>query len=154
MCNRGPLTPSTQPFVLFLLYVILSGGGEHFCLKPRTRTFSSQRSAVVRCIQFGQKRRAGSSILELTKENKVLIGGVVYDASASVRRPQVSERGRTTRRTRILAHSHSFGQKSLDARWERTACGQTRDQVWMTQLAHMCLKNMTLVPRSLNFGKG
>lgn len=53
-------------------------------------------------------------------------------------------------------HHHRFPlvQKSLDARWERNACGRTRDQIFMTQVAHMCLKNMSLAPRSLNFGKG
>lgn len=61
---------------------------------------------MVRCIQFGQKRRPGGSILELTKENKVLIGGVVYDASSSVRRPQVSG-GRTLMRGMWLIRTTS-----------------------------------------------
>ncbi|XP_037034045.1 myb protein isoform X4 [Bradysia coprophila] len=44
-------------------------------------------------------------------------------------------------------------QKCLDPKWEQFACGKTTDQLYLTQLAHMCWKNMTLQPRSLNFYK-
>ncbi|KAJ6646764.1 Myb protein, partial [Pseudolycoriella hygida] len=44
-------------------------------------------------------------------------------------------------------------KKCLDPKWEQFACGRTTDQLYMTQLAHMCWKNMTLQPRSLNFYK-
>lgn len=41
----------------------------------------------------------------------------------------------------------------LDAKWEKYACGKTRDQLFMTQQAHNCLKKTSLQPRSLNFYK-
>lgn len=42
---------------------------------------------------------------------------------------------------------------TLDPKWERYACGKTKDQLFMTQLAHMIFKKTTLQPRSLNFFK-
>lgn len=45
------------------------------------------------------------------------------------------------------------GQQYLDPKWERLACGQTKDQQFMVQQAHACLKNLSLMPRSLNFEK-
>lgn len=44
-------------------------------------------------------------------------------------------------------------QQTLDPKWERYACGKTKDQLFMTQLAHMILKKTTIKPRSLNFFK-
>ncbi|KAM7348019.1 proto-oncogene like protein Myb [Cochliomyia hominivorax] len=44
-------------------------------------------------------------------------------------------------------------QQYLDPKWEKMACGQTKDQQYMVQQAHACLKNLTLMPRSLNFEK-
>lgn len=41
----------------------------------------------------------------------------------------------------------------LDPKWEKLACGQTKDQQYMVQQAHACLKNLSLMPRSLNFEK-
>ncbi|XP_055639632.1 myb protein isoform X2 [Toxorhynchites rutilus septentrionalis] len=41
----------------------------------------------------------------------------------------------------------------LDPKWEKYACGKTRDQLYMTQQAHNCLKKTSLQPRSLNFYK-
>lgn len=41
----------------------------------------------------------------------------------------------------------------LDPKWEKLACGQTKDQQYMVQQAHACLKNLALMPRSLNFEK-
>ncbi|XP_055546115.1 myb protein isoform X2 [Wyeomyia smithii] len=41
----------------------------------------------------------------------------------------------------------------LDPKWEKLACGKTRDQLFMTQQAHSCLKKTSLQPRSLNFYK-
>lgn len=41
----------------------------------------------------------------------------------------------------------------LDPKWEKYACGKTRDQLFMTQQAHSCLKKTSLQPRSLNFYK-
>lgn len=41
----------------------------------------------------------------------------------------------------------------LDPKWEKWACGKTRDQLYMTQQAHNCLKKTSLQPRSLNFYK-
>uniref|UniRef100_A0A1Q3FVV3 Putative transcription factor myb superfamily protein n=1 Tax=Culex tarsalis TaxID=7177 RepID=A0A1Q3FVV3_CULTA len=41
----------------------------------------------------------------------------------------------------------------LDPKWEKYACGKTRDQLFMTQQAHNCLKKTSLQPRSLNFYK-
>ncbi|KAG4068889.1 hypothetical protein HA402_005037 [Bradysia odoriphaga] len=49
--------------------------------------------------------------------------------------------------------SSASSQKCLDPKWEQFACGKTTDQLYLTQLAHMCWKNMTLQPRSLNFYK-
>uniref|UniRef100_W8B9G9 Myb protein n=1 Tax=Ceratitis capitata TaxID=7213 RepID=W8B9G9_CERCA len=45
------------------------------------------------------------------------------------------------------------GQQYLDPKWEKLACGQTKDQQFMVQQAHACLKNLSLMPRSLNFEK-
>lgn len=44
-------------------------------------------------------------------------------------------------------------QRYLDPKWEKLACGQTKDQLFMVQQAHMCLKSLSLTPRSLNFEK-
>lgn len=44
-------------------------------------------------------------------------------------------------------------EQILDPKWEKWACGKTRDQLYMTQQAHNCLKKTTLQPRSLNFYK-
>lgn len=44
----------------------------------------------------------------------------------------------------------SYGQY-LDPKWEKLVCGQTKDQQYMVQQAHACLKNLPLKPRSLNF---
>ncbi|XP_037938870.1 myb protein [Teleopsis dalmanni] len=46
-----------------------------------------------------------------------------------------------------------IGQQFLDPKWEKLACGQTKDQQFMVQQAHACLKNLSLTPRSLNFEK-
>ncbi|EJY58092.1 AAEL014286-PB [Aedes aegypti] len=54
------------------------------------------------------------------------------------------------------AHSKlrlSFCLQILDPKWEKWACGKTRDQLYMTQQAHNCLKKTSLQPRSLNFYK-
>lgn len=45
------------------------------------------------------------------------------------------------------------GLQNLDPKWERLVCGQTKDQQYMVQQAHACLKSLSLVPRSLNFEK-
>ncbi|XP_013101272.2 myb protein [Stomoxys calcitrans] len=45
--------------------------------------------------------------------------------------------------------SHQY----LDPKWEKLVCGQTKDQQYMVQQAHACLKNLALMPRSLNFEK-
>ncbi|GAB0093853.1 hypothetical protein DMENIID0001_090380 [Sergentomyia squamirostris] len=43
---------------------------------------------------------------------------------------------------------------SLDPKWEKYACGKTKDQVYMTHNAHLMLnRNPTLQPRQLNFYK-
>lgn len=39
----------------------------------------------------------------------------------------------------------------LDPKWEKYTCGQTKDQVYMTNLARANLKKTSLQPRSLNF---
>ncbi|XP_062548005.1 myb protein isoform X2 [Armigeres subalbatus] len=44
-------------------------------------------------------------------------------------------------------------EQILDPKWEKWACGKTRDQLFMTQQAHNCLKKTSLQPRSLNFYK-
>ncbi|XP_014092812.1 myb protein [Bactrocera oleae] len=53
----------------------------------------------------------------------------------------------------ILPPRERNGQQYLDPKWERLACGQTKDQQFMVQQAHACLKNLSLMPRSLNFEK-
>lgn len=50
-------------------------------------------------------------------------------------------------------HSPKPKIQILDPKWEKYACGKTKDQLFMTQQAHMCLKKTTLQPRSLNFYK-
>lgn len=39
----------------------------------------------------------------------------------------------------------------LDPKWEKYTCGQTKDQMYMTNLARATLKKTSLAPRSLNF---
>lgn len=50
-------------------------------------------------------------------------------------------------------HSPKPKIQVLDPKWEKYACGKTKDQLLMTQQAHLCLKKTTLQPRSLNFYK-
>lgn len=50
-------------------------------------------------------------------------------------------------------HSPKPKIQVLDPLWEKYACGKTKDQILLTQQAHMCLKKTTLQPRSLNFYK-
>lgn len=44
-----------------------------------------------------------------------------------------------------------FPAKVLDPKWEKYTCGQTKDQLYMTNLARATLKKTSLQPRSLNF---
>ncbi|XP_055376947.1 myb protein [Condylostylus longicornis] len=44
-------------------------------------------------------------------------------------------------------------QQILDPKWEKTVCGLTKDQIYMTNQARLCLKKITFTPRSLNFYK-
>ncbi|XP_036319072.1 myb protein [Rhagoletis pomonella] len=53
----------------------------------------------------------------------------------------------------LLPPRERSGHQYLDPKWERLACGQTKDQQFMVQQAHACLKNLSLMPRSLNFEK-
>ncbi|XP_049310158.1 myb protein isoform X2 [Bactrocera dorsalis] len=53
----------------------------------------------------------------------------------------------------ILPPRERNRQQYLDPKWERLACGQTKDQQFMVQQAHACLKNLSLMARSLNFQK-
>lgn len=92
---------SNKNTVLFVSYYFLGIGLD--AKEERLLTQFLQRSGVVRCIQFGQKRRAnqGSNILELAKENKVIINGVVYDVdNRTNRRPKVR-----TQRRRLRQHA-------------------------------------------------
>ncbi|EDW25693.1 GL24710 [Drosophila persimilis] len=41
----------------------------------------------------------------------------------------------------------------IDPKWARVACGKTKDQLFMEEQAYACLKNLSCVPRSLNFEK-
>ncbi|XP_040163610.1 transcriptional activator Myb isoform X3 [Anopheles arabiensis] len=41
----------------------------------------------------------------------------------------------------------------VDPKWEKFACGKTRDHMIVSQQAHSCLKKTSLQPRSLNFYK-
>ncbi|KAH8356177.1 hypothetical protein KR200_002848 [Drosophila serrata] len=41
----------------------------------------------------------------------------------------------------------------IDPKWARVACGKTKDQQFMEEQAHACLKNLSCLPRSLNFEK-
>uniref|UniRef100_A0A182JRD6 Uncharacterized protein n=1 Tax=Anopheles christyi TaxID=43041 RepID=A0A182JRD6_9DIPT len=41
----------------------------------------------------------------------------------------------------------------IDPKWEKYACGKTRDHMIVSQQAHSCLKKTSLQPRSLNFYK-
>ncbi|XP_064537386.1 myb protein [Drosophila montana] len=51
-------------------------------------------------------------------------------------------------RFRCLSSDHL-----LDPKWARVACGKTKDQIFMEKQAYDCLKNLALMPRSLNFEK-
>lgn len=44
-----------------------------------------------------------------------------------------------------------FFPLQLDVEWEMVACGQTKDQLELTKMAHRYLKDNALKPRSLNF---
>ncbi|XP_037725869.1 myb protein [Drosophila subpulchrella] len=41
----------------------------------------------------------------------------------------------------------------IDPKWARVACGKTKDQIFMEEQAYACLKNLSCIPRSLNFEK-
>ncbi|KAH8398573.1 hypothetical protein KR222_007341 [Zaprionus bogoriensis] len=41
----------------------------------------------------------------------------------------------------------------LDPKWTRVTCDKTKDQIFMEEQAYACLKNLALMPRSLNFEK-
>ncbi|XP_016983569.1 myb protein [Drosophila rhopaloa] len=41
----------------------------------------------------------------------------------------------------------------FDPKWARVACGKTKDQLFMEEQAYACLKNLSCIPRSLNFEK-
>ncbi|XP_044250740.1 myb protein [Drosophila takahashii] len=41
----------------------------------------------------------------------------------------------------------------IDPKWARVACGRTKDQIFMEEQAYACLKNLSCIPRSLNFEK-
>lgn len=90
----------------------------------------SQRS-VVRCIQFG------------TFGNKMKVEGKCEDHKENSQGVHNRKESDNSRNNKI----------SLDPKWEKIACGKTKDQILMTQLAHLCWKKMTLQPRSLNFNK-
>ncbi|CRL04063.1 CLUMA_CG017176, isoform A [Clunio marinus] len=47
--------------------------------------------------------------------------------------------------------NHDPAPKVLDPKWEKYTCGQTKDQIYMTNLARATLKKTSLQPRSLNF---
>ncbi|XP_002067304.4 myb protein [Drosophila willistoni] len=53
--------------------------------------------------------------------------------------------------------SSAFGRGAydhvIDPKWARVACGKTKDQLFMEKQAYACLKNLSLMPRSLNFEK-
>ena len=52
----------------------------------------------------------------------------------------------------LLNMTISFSHlKVLDPKWEKYTCGQTKDQIYMTNLARATLKKTSLQPRSLNF---
>ncbi|XP_019564626.2 myb-related protein A isoform X1 [Aedes albopictus] len=53
----------------------------------------------------------------------------------------------------VAAAKPAEPEQILDPKWEKWACGKTRDQLYMTQQAHNCLKKTSLQPRSLNFYK-
>ncbi|XP_044736788.1 transcriptional activator Myb [Chrysoperla carnea] len=65
----------------------------------------------------------------------------------------------TGTRKSTAAKRITFGEASastrprpkLDVEWEIVACGQTRDQLELTRMAHRYLKDNALKPRSLNF---
>nr|CAD7429785.1 unnamed protein product [Timema monikensis] len=46
--------------------------------------------------------------------------------------------------------NQSLKLPKLDVRWEMVACGKTKDQIELTQQAHLYLSSNTLKPRSLN----
>ncbi|XP_017110910.1 myb protein [Drosophila elegans] len=48
----------------------------------------------------------------------------------------------------VLSYDHV-----IDPKWARVACGKTKDQLFMEEQAYACLKNLSCVPRSLNFEK-
>lgn len=60
---------------------------------------------------------------------------------------------KVSKQTRIKCSSfyHFSPHQVLDPKWEKYTCGQTKDQVYMTNLARATLKKTSLQPRSLNF---
>ena len=88
-----------------------------------------------------------SSIMRdtLCSENDLLLDDdeVKDDEAKKENKPQQDTVGVRPR------NSHHY----LDPKWEKFACGQTQDQQYMVQQAHACLRNLALMPRSLNFEK-
>lgn len=85
-----------------------------------------------------------SSIMKdtLCSESDILLDDLRDDEAKKENKPQLD----------TVARPRSGGN-FLDPKWEKYACGQTRDQQYMVQQAHACLKNLALMPRSLNFEK-
>ncbi|KAH8421368.1 hypothetical protein KR009_003287 [Drosophila setifemur] len=55
--------------------------------------------------------------------------------------------------SRYKSRGVSSYEHVIDPKWARVACGKTKDQLFMEEQAYACLKNLSCLPRSLNFEK-
>lgn len=90
---------------------------------------------------------SGQSVTNLSPSN------IMKDALCSEQEGMLFDEGKKENRPyghqlRGLSNDHL-----LDPKWARVACGKTKDQIFMEEQAYACLKNLALIPRSLNFEK-
>ncbi|XP_022233544.2 myb protein [Drosophila obscura] len=69
-----------------------------------------------------------------------------FDEGRKENRPYIS-------RSKYKTSGLSSYDHIIDPKWARVACGKTKDQLFMEEQAYACLKNLSCVPRSLNFEK-
>lgn len=103
-----------------------------------------KQSSVVRRIQFESK-------LKSISENQ---HAEARKNGESDKKPKVMcSNINLVSKYRYSIYNKCITQISLDPKWEKYACGKTKDQLFMTQLAHMILRKSSLQPRALNFFK-
>uniref|UniRef100_A0A8W7PF66 MYB n=1 Tax=Anopheles coluzzii TaxID=1518534 RepID=A0A8W7PF66_ANOCL len=154
----------------------LKESGKPVPIEPRTPTpfknamaeLGKRRSEIGQVSPRMNKKASSSSVFSQQWENsdmsffaetpsKSLISDSGVTLSPSLRDP--------LREAELLLDGNEGGKESsankstvkspvpVDPKWEKFACGKTRDHMIVSQQAHSCLKKTSLQPRSLNFYK-